>query len=69
MLVLEDFVHMVVDALPHVAVIVWVKLEDCLVTVKACAVPRVPLPTVRVDLRGMVSRVKVLEPLLLIPDA
>ena len=57
MLVLVDFVHIVVDALPQVAVIVCVKLVDCLVTVSVCAVPSVPLPTDNEDFLGMVVSV------------
>lgn len=42
-LVLPDCVQTVPDAEPHVYVIVCVKLESALVTVKVCAVPNVPL--------------------------
>lgn len=62
MLVLLDFVHIVLDALPHVAVIVCVKLLDCRVTLIICAVLSVPFATDDVDLRGIVLSVKLDDP-------
>jgi hypothetical protein len=55
MLVLVDFVQMVVDALPHFAVIVCVKLLDALVTVSVCLVPSVPFTTFNEDFLGIVG--------------
>ena len=57
MLVLEDFVHMVPDVVPHKYVIVCVKLVDCRVTDRVCAVPSVPLDAVSVLFLGIVVRV------------
>lgn len=61
-LVLVDFVQIVVEALPHFAVIVWEKLVDFLVTVTFSDVPSVPFPTDRVDFRGIVLSVNVEDP-------
>ena len=57
MLVLVDFVQIVLEAEPQVAVIVCVKLVDCLVTVKVCAVFSVPFATDKVDFLGIVVSV------------
>lgn len=46
-LVLPDFDTIVPDALPHVYVIVCVKLLDCRVTESVCSVPSVPLDALR----------------------
>jgi hypothetical protein len=54
MLVSLDFVQIVPDALPHLYVIVWVKLLACLVTVRVCAVPSFPLEAARVLFLGIV---------------
>jgi hypothetical protein len=62
MLVEVDFDTTVFDWPPHAATIVWVKLEACLVTVRVWDVPRVPLPTAKVDFLGMVSSVPVPDP-------
>jgi hypothetical protein len=62
MLVELDFVAMVVEALPQVAVMVCVKLFDFLVTVNVCAVPSVPFPTDKVDFLGILSSVNDFEP-------
>jgi hypothetical protein len=59
-LVLLDFEQIVVDADPQAAVIVCVKLVDCLVTVSVCAVFNVPLATLNVLFLGIV--VNVLDP-------
>ena len=56
-LVLLDFVQIVVDAVPHFAVMVCVRLEDWLVTFKVCAVPRVPFARVNEDFLEMVVSV------------
>ena len=55
MLVLLDFVHIVPDALPHLYVIVCVKLLDFRVTVKVCAAFNVPLLADRLDFLGIVA--------------
>lgn len=57
MLVLVLLVAMVPDAVPHWYVIVWEKLLDCLVTVRVCSTPSVPLPAEIVDTRGIVVSV------------
>jgi hypothetical protein len=57
MLALADFVQMVVVTFSHLALIVCVKLVDCLATVNVWAVPSVPLPTFNVDFRGIVVSV------------
>ena len=56
-LVLVDFVQTIPTALPHLYVMVCVKLLDCFVTVKVCAVPRVPSLADKVDSRGIVVNV------------
>ena len=60
--VLLDFVAIVPDALPHLYVIVCVKSESCLLTVKVCAVPSVPLLAVSDDFLAMVVSVPLPEP-------
>lgn len=62
MLVVLDFVAIVPEALPHLYVMVWVRLESCLVTVRVIAVPSVPLLAVNDDFRAMVSNVPVPDP-------
>ena len=57
-----DFETIVFDWSPQVATIVCVKLDDCLVTVKVCAVPKVPFPTDNVDFLGIVSSVPLPDP-------
>ena len=42
------------EAVPHLYVIVCVKLFECLAMVNVCAVPNVPLLAVRLLLRGIV---------------
>ena len=52
-----DFVHIVVETLPQVAVMVCVKLVATLMMVKVCAVPSVPFATDKVDFLGIVVNV------------
>lgn len=52
-----DFVQIVPDAEPQAYVIVCVKLESALVTVKVCAVPNVPSPADNVLDRAIFVRV------------
>ena len=47
---------MVPDALPHLYVIVWVKLLDARLIVRVCFVFRVPFPALKDDFRGIVVR-------------
>lgn len=51
------FVVIVPDALPHLYVIVCVKLLSALLIVSVCAVPSVPFDAVRLEARGIVSSV------------
>ena len=62
MLVSLDFVATVPEALPHLYVIVWVKLESNLLTVNVCAVPSVPLEAVKLLFRAIVGNVPLPEP-------
>ena len=62
MLVLLDFVATVPEALPHVYVIVCVKSESCLVTVKVCAVPSVPFEADMLLFLAMVFSVPLPDP-------
>ena len=74
-LVSLDFVTIVPDVVPHLYVMVCVKLLDFLVTVSVCAVPNVPFDAVSVLFLGMVvntfDAVAVTVPLLtpLVKDA
>lgn len=63
-LVLLVFVTMVPDAVPHLYVMVWVKLLSDRVMVRVCAVLRVPLLAVKLDALGMVFSVPVPDPLI-----
>ena len=62
MLVLPNFVPIVPEALPHLYVIVWVKSLECLVTVKVCAVPKVPFDAARLLFLAIVSNVPLPDP-------
>jgi len=54
MLVLLDFVATVPEAVPHLYVIVCVKLLECRDIVNVCAVPSVPFEAVKVLFLGIV---------------
>ena len=60
--VLLDFVATVPVALPHLYVIVCVKLESNRLTVKVCAVPSVPLDAVKLLILAMVGSVPLPDP-------
>lgn len=62
MLVLLDFVAIVPDVSPHLYVIVCVKLESNRLTVKVCAVPKVPFEAVKLLFLAMVFSVPLPEP-------
>ena len=62
MLVLLDFVAIVPEALPHLYVIVCVKLESNLLTVNVCIVPSVPLDAVKLLFLAIVGSVPLPDP-------
>ena len=62
MLVLLDFVAIVPEVLPHLYVIVCVKLPDCLETVNVCAVPSVPFDAERLLFLAIVFSVPLPDP-------